>query len=117
VLSERAHDYYMKPKPMDAPHMIITFESKPEARHHYPAALHPYDFTTRPQEVSARDNPDYYRLLKEYEALTGQGIILNTSFNLHGEPIVASPSDALRVFVQSGLQFLALGNAWITKRS
>ena len=75
--------------------MIITFESKPEARHHYPAAQHPYDFTTRPQEVSAIDNPDYYRLLKEYESLTGQGIILNTSFNLHGEPIVASPSDAL----------------------
>jgi carbamoyltransferase len=116
VLSERAHDYYVKPKPMEAPHMIITFESKPEARHHYPAAQHPYDFTTRPQEVSAKDNPDYYRLLKEYESLTGQGIILNTSFNLHGEPIVASPSDALAVFVRSGLQFLALGNAWITKK-
>ena len=98
--------------------MIITFESKPEARHHYPAAQHPYDFTTRPQEVSAKDNPDYYRLLKEYESLTGQGIILDLSpFNLHGEPIVASPSDALSVFVRSGLQFLALGNAWITKKN
>jgi carbamoyltransferase len=115
VLAERAEDYYVKPKPMPAPYMIIAFDSRADARHKYPAGQHPYDFTARPQEVSADWNPDLYRLLKHYEALTGEGIILNTSFNLHGSPIVYQPTDALDVFDRSGLQYLALGNWWISK--
>ena len=116
VLAERAADYYIKPKPMSAPHMIITFDSRPDRRDRFPAAQHPYDFTTRPNEVSAESNPDYHRLLKHYESLTGEGIILNTSFNIHGEPIVKSPEEALSVFLRSGLECLALGNVWLTKR-
>ena len=115
VLQERSDEYFDKPKPMPAPYMIMTFDTREDRRAAIPAAIHPYDFTGRPQEVTEGSNRDYYRLLKHYEALTGHGIILNTSFNLHGEPVVCSPQDALRVFDLSGLEHLALENALISK--
>jgi carbamoyltransferase len=115
VLAERADEYYIKPKPMFAPYMIIAFDSRPEARFKYPAAQHPYDHSVRPQEVTESWNPDFYRLLKYYEEITGEGIILNTSFNLHGHPIVYHPAEAIDVLDRSGLKFLALGNWWVEK--
>ena len=115
VLAERAEDYYVKPKPMFAPYMIIAFDSRPEARSKYPAGQHPYDHSVRPQEVREEWNPDYYRLLKYYEEITGEAIILNTSFNLHGYPIVYQPVEAIDVLDRSGLKFLALGNWWVWK--
>jgi carbamoyltransferase len=115
VLAERSNDYFRKPKPMPAPHMIMTFDTREEKRAALAAAVHPYDFTGRPQEVSENANPEYYRLLKYFEELTGEGIILNTSFNLHGEPVVCSPKDALRVFDISGLEYLAIGDTLLSK--
>lgn len=115
VLAERAEDYYFKPKPMPAPYMIIAFDSRPETRHKHAAAQHPYDYSVRPQEVIESWNPDFYRLIKYYEEITGEGIILNTSFNLHGYPIVYQPAEAIDVFDRSGLQYLALGNWWVWK--
>ena len=116
VLAERAGDYYVKPKPVASPYMMFAFPSRPETRAAFAAAQHPYDYTTRPHEVSAGHNPSYHRVLKEYEALTGEGIVLNTSFNLHGEPIVYRACDAVDVFVRSGLQYMALGNWWVEKK-
>lgn len=116
VLAEKADQYYSKPKPVRSPHMMFAFRSRPEKRAAFPAAQHPYDFTTRPQEVSAASNPDYYRLLREYEVCAGEGIVLNTSFNLHGEPIVYRARDAVDVFLRSGLQYMALGNWWVEKQ-
>lgn len=115
VLQERSEDYFRKPKPMPAPYMIMTFDTKEEKRSAIAAAIHPYDFTGRPQEVSEQFNADYYRLLKYYEELTGEALILNTSFNLHGEPVVCSPQDALRVFDISGLEYLAIDNVLVAK--
>jgi carbamoyltransferase len=116
VLAERAGDYYIKPKPVDSPYMMFAFRSRPGRRPAFAAAQHPYDFTTRPHEVREHHNPDYYRLLKEYEARTGEGIVLNTSFNLHGEPIVYRARDAVAVFLRSGLEYMALGNWWVEKK-
>jgi carbamoyltransferase len=116
VLAERASDYYDKPKPVASPYMMFAFRSKPEKRSVFAAAQHPYDFTTRPHEVTEAHNPAYYRLLKEYEARTGEGILLNTSFNLHGEPIVYRARDAVDVFLRSGLEYMALGNWWVEKK-
>ena len=115
VLAERADEYYSKPKPVNSPYMMFAFPSRPEKRAAFPAAQHPYDFTTRPQEVTAAHNPDYHRLLKEYEVCTGEGILLNTSFNLHGSPIVYRARDAVDVFMRSGLEYMALGNWWVEK--
>ncbi|HEV2198908.1 MAG TPA: carbamoyltransferase C-terminal domain-containing protein [Bryobacteraceae bacterium] len=115
VVSERAADYYDKPKPVASPYMMLAFRSRERTRARFCAAQHPCDFTARPQEVVASHNPDYYRLLKHYEERTGEGIVLNTSFNLHGEPIVYGARDAVGVFVRSGLRAMALGNWWVEK--
>lgn len=115
VLAERARDYYVKPKPVASPYMMLAFRSRAEKRASFAAAQHPYDFTTRPHEVFAEHNEDYHRLLKEYESRTGEGIVLNTSFNLHGEPIVYRARDAVDVFLRSGLRHMALGNWWVEK--
>jgi carbamoyltransferase len=115
VLAERSEDYFRKPKPMPAPHMIMTFDTREEKRAAIPAAIHPQDFTGRPQEVSEVTNPAYYSLIKHFEELTGEGVILNTSFNLHGEPVVCTAEDALRVFDVSGLKYLALENVMLRK--
>jgi carbamoyltransferase len=115
VLAERSGDYFRKPKPMPAPHMIMTFDTREEKRAVIPAAIHPQDFTGRPQEVFEATNPSYYHLIKHFEELTGEGLILNTSFNLHGEPVVCTAEDALRVFDISGLEYLALENMLLKK--
>jgi carbamoyltransferase len=115
VLRERSSRYLRKPKPMDAPYMVITFDSEPAARDACRAAMHPQDFTLRPHEVDAASNSSYHSLLMDYEARTGHGLVLNTSFNLHGEPLVYSARDALRVFDVSGLQHLVLGNLYLKK--
>jgi carbamoyltransferase len=117
VLAERAADYYEKPKPVTSAYMMFAFRSKKERRSAFPTAQHPYDFTTRPHEVTEEHNPGYYRLLKEYESRTGEGILLNTSFNLHGEPIVYTARDAVDVFLRSGLEYMALGNWWVEKKN
>jgi carbamoyltransferase len=115
VLAERATDYYDKPKPVASPYMMFAFHSRPEKRAAFAAAQHPYDFTTRPHEVYADHNPYYHRLLSDYNDITGEGIVLNTSFNLHGEPIVHRAADAVDVFLRSGLEHMALANWWVEK--
>lgn len=108
VLAERSEEYVVKPKPMCAPYMIMAFDSTPRLGQ-FRAATHPYDRTTRPHEVFEDWNPGYYRILKAFEEATGRGIILNTSFNLHGYPIVYRPEEAVDVFLRSSLDGLILG--------
>jgi len=115
VLAERSKDYFRKPKPMPAPHMIMTFDTCEEKRSAISAAIHPQDFTARPQEVFEATNASYYKLIKHFEELTGEGLILNTSYNLHGEPVVCTAEDALRVFDISGLEYLAMENVLLKK--
>ena len=115
VLKDRATDYYIKPKSVRSPYMMFAFRARPDRLSRFAATQHPYDATTRPHEVSEEHNPSYYRLLKEYEARTGEGILLNTSFNLHGEPIVHRAAEAVDVFLRSGLEYMALASWWVEK--
>jgi len=115
VLEERAPRYYEKPKPAESPYMMFAFRTRPERRAALAGTQHPYDFTTRPQEVRAGHNPDFHRLIGEYESITGEAVVLNTSFNLHGEPIVYRARDAVDVFLRSGLEYMALANWWVEK--
>ncbi len=117
ILWERIGDYLINPKKFTSAFMMIGFETKELAKMDLLGALHPYDFTARPQLLTQVANPKYYKILKEYEKITGRGGILNTSFNLHGSPIVMSPQDALDTFENSGLEYLALEDYLIVKKS
>ena len=79
-----------------------------------PAVVHT-DGTGRLQTVSEKGNPRYYQLISEFEKITGIPIVLNTSFNLNGEPIVCAPKDAIRTFFSCGLDALILEDFIITK--
>jgi carbamoyltransferase len=88
--------------------MTITFDCTDEMKQKCPAVVH-VDGTARPQLVEKRDNPSYYRILEEYRKRTGLRALINTSFNMHEEPIVCSPYDAIRAFKLGHLGYLALG--------
>jgi carbamoyltransferase len=94
--------------------MTTTFTVRAAQRDRIPAITHA-DNTARVQTVSRDSNPRYWRLIKEFEKKAGVPVILNTSFNLRGEPIVCSPKDAIRTFYSSGLDFLAMGDFLIAK--
>ncbi len=115
VTVERVHDYIRKPKNIPAPYMILCFDSLPDKARIFAAGIHPYDGTARPQEVMEGHNPLYYRLIKYFGERTGEEIILNTSFNLHGFPVAYNPQQALNILETSGLQHLALGSFLLSK--
>lgn len=88
--------------------MTITFDCTDFMLENCPAAVH-IDGTARPQLVSAESNESFYKIIKEYHALTGIPSVINTSFNMHEEPIVCTPYDAIRAFTLGHLHYLALG--------
>lgn len=116
ILHERSKDYLINPKQIDSPYMMLGYDSTALARKELKAAMHPYDFTLRPQILREDYNPDYYRLIKEFERLTGIGAVLNTSFNLHGYPIVLGLKEAMDAFENSGLEYLTMENYILSKR-
>jgi carbamoyltransferase len=88
--------------------MTIIFDCHERFRKECPAAVH-VDGTARPQIVREATNPSFHRVLEEYRKLTGVGTVVNTSFNMHEEPIVCSPEDGVRSFLQGHLDYLAMG--------
>lgn len=116
LLAEDMQKYVVNPRNMFAPYMAITFETTSLAREHFSAAIHPRDFTIRPQAVLESWNPDYYRIISKFRDKTGIGGILNTSFNLHGEPNVSTPEDAIRTVRGSGLDYVIVGNVLFHKK-
>jgi carbamoyltransferase len=95
--------------------LISRFFSK--AREEIPAAIHPKDYTVRPQAVVKEWNSGYYKIIAEFKKLTGCGAILNTSFNLHGEPNVGGPEDAIHTLDNSKLEYVILGSFLVHKKS
>ena len=116
VLREREGDYLVNPKGLASPYMMLAFPTNPKRRDELVAALHPQDFTARAHIVDEAWNPGYHRVIREFEGRTGIGAVLNTSFNLHGEPLVGAPADAVDTFERSGLPHLALGRFLISKK-
>lgn len=117
LLHERSPDYLLNPRGLPAPFMINAFRTTPLAQRDLACGLHPFDLTCRPQIVLREANPKFHHLLSEFERITGVGGVINTSFNLHGEPIVCSPRDALRTFLNSGLDAVAIGNYLARRKS
>jgi carbamoyltransferase len=112
ILKESA-DRYLE-SAADSPFMILTGQIRPEMRSEIPAVTH-VDGSARPHTVDRQDNPMYWELISEFNRLTGVPVVMNTSFNLRGEPIVQSPGDAIRTFYSSGLDALILGSFLVEK--
>ena len=116
ILLERVSDYIKNPKNLPSPFMTIAFDSTELARKDLVAAMHPADYTIRPQFVDKQSNLGYYDLIKKFEGLTGIGGLLNTSMNLHGEPIVTNPSDAIHTLINSELDILVINKTAIIRK-
>lgn len=99
---------YLRSPQIESPYMTIGFDTTEEGYEAMRAACHPADRTARAQILTERMNPGMYRLLVAFERKTGRGALLNTSFNIHGEPIVNSPGDAVDVLNRSALDGLLL---------
>ncbi len=132
VLRERVSDYFEMDT--DSPYMLLvapirearrtvmTEEQKElwgiellnVPRSDVPVVTH-VDYSARVQTVDEEKNPRYYRLIKAFEAKTGSGVIVNTSFNVRGEPIVCTPEDAYRCFMRTEIDVLVLGNCVLEK--
>ena len=126
VLRERVQDYFELD--CDSPYMLLVAPVKRERqipmtteqrslwgidqlnvlRSDIPAVTH-IDYSARIQTVSRETNPNYYDLIKEFERLTGCAVVVNTSFNVRGEPIVCTPADAYQCFMRTHLDYLAIG--------
>ena len=126
VLRERVHDYFELD--CESPYMLLVAPVKQERqipmtteqrglwgidqlnvlRSDIPAVTH-IDYSARIQTVSRDTNPNYYDLIKEFERLTGCAVLVNTSFNVRGEPIVCTPADAYQCFMRTHIDYLVLG--------
>ena len=111
VLAECVNDYLMDYDPSNtaANFMTITFNVNKEIATTIPAVVH-VDGTARPQIVWKSSNPILHQILGEYYKATGIPVLVNTSFNMHEEPIVCSPEDAVRAFLEGSVDILAIGN-------
>jgi carbamoyltransferase len=132
VLRERAADYFELD--CDSPYMLLVAQVRTErqlaagprdeslwgidqlnlVRSEIPAVTH-VDYSARVQTVDRDTNPDYYDLISEFEGLTGCPVLVNTSFNVRGEPIVCSPADAFQCFMRTHIDYLVLGSFILAK--
>ncbi len=99
-----------------APFMTFTFEVNEEWKTRVPEVVHE-DGTARAQALKKEFNPRYYELMEEMEKLTGNGVVLNTSLNRRGEPMICSPTDALNMFFGSDLQYLIMEDVLVVKKN
>ena len=112
VLEDRCCDFFDLDCP--SPYMLLVAQVRPDKRV-LPAVTH-VDGSARIQTVSRDTNPLFYDLIGEFDKLTGVPVIINTSFNVRGEPIVCTPLDAFRCFVRTGMDYLVIGHFLVDKR-
>ena len=131
VLAERASEYFNLD--VDSPYMMLVAEVREgkrassecnpqlelrdwvnQIRSEIPAVTH-VDYSARVQTVSREGSPEFYEIIAEFEALTGCPVVINTSFNVRGEPIVCTPEEAYRCFMRTGMDYLLLGSYLLTK--
>jgi carbamoyltransferase len=113
VLEERAADWFELDEP--SPYMLRVVPIRPELIARIPAVAH-VDGTARVQTVTERQNPGFRRIIEAFGRRTGVPLVLNTSFNLAGKPIVETPADATECFLASEIDVLAVGPFVVSKR-
>jgi carbamoyltransferase len=109
ILEENLNEYFKSHDNDDFPYMTFTLEAQNGINNKIPAVVH-VDNTSRVQTVKSSSNSIYYQTIKEYNNLSGTPVIMNTSFNLKGQPIVETPRDALMTFFGCGMDALFIGN-------
>jgi len=114
VTYERAKDIFVGED--ESPFMLRAKQVRPEWKDRIPAIVH-VDGTARVQTVRREQNERIYNLLTEFEKLTGVPVLVNTSFNIKGEPIVETPQDAMNCFIYTGIDYLALHDTLISKNA
>ena len=112
LIYEKHQEYFINPR--DEEYMVTTFDVKEEKKNKIPAVVHK-DGTSRPNMVRKEVNPKYHELIKTFGELTGESIILNTSFNIKGEPIILHPREAIKCFFDTGLDVLMIENYLLKK--
>jgi carbamoyltransferase len=113
VLEEKVGEYFLDG--VASPFMTLTFDVREEKRSQIASITH-VDGTARIQTVSARTNPLFHRLISEFGRITGIPMLINTSFNVKGQPIVCTPRDAVSTFYMTGMDYLVLGNHVLAKQ-
>lgn len=118
ILDTAQADYLAAPDPakVNSDTMMVAFRATAQAQRDLRAGMHPYDRTLRAQVVTPLWDPDYYEIVQRFGERTGRRGLINTSFNIHGEPMVCSAEDALSTLQRSGLRYLALGPYLVAKR-
>ncbi len=114
MLSEKAHLIFDVPEGFDCNYMEKVMFVKNDFREKLPAITH-VDGSGRLQTVQKEHNSFFYKIIEEFEKITDIPVVLDTSFNINGEPIVLSPDDALNTFFNSGLEFLMM-NSFLVKK-
>ena len=112
IISEYTQEFFEED--IESPYMLYTFKVKDKYKKIIPAVCH-VDGTSRAQTVTKHSNKLFWGLLNEFKIITGIPLVLNTSFNGPGEPIVSSPEDALKMFLRTKLDTLIIGNYIVKK--
>ena len=117
VLYDFKDKYFRNTKGVEetALYMTITLDATDYLKKQCPAIVH-VDGTARPQLLKKKTNPFYYQILDEYRRITSQSVLINTSFNMHNEPIVYTPEDAIKTFLASRLDYLVMENFLIFQK-
>ena len=115
VSLEQVQDWFKISFGTEFPYMIVTVDVREEHRASLPAVTH-VNGSARVQTVSKEDNGDFHALLQEVGKLTGREMVLNTSFNIKGQPIVNTPREALETFLGTGIEYLFLENILVQRR-
>ena len=112
ILKEHAFEILRSKHP--APFMTIAFKADPKWKDRIPEVIH-IDGTCRPQVVDNQTNPKFYQVIEDFYHLSGVPVVINTSLNRRGEPMICSPQDAILMFKESGLKYLAMGDFLVGK--
>jgi carbamoyltransferase len=114
VSLEQVQDWFEVPQDLELPYMIMTADVRPQFRAALPAITH-VNGSARVQTVSPKDNPEFHALLKAVGKTTGREMVLNTSFNVKGQPIVNTPREAIDTFLGTGIEYLFLENTLVRR--
>ena len=113
-MTREASGRYFEPEDDQAPFMVVAYWMKEAMKAKLPSVVH-VDGSIRPQTVDREIEPFWWECIDRFGQLTGEPIVMNTSFNIRGQPIVEAPHEALACFYSTGLEAMAIGNYWVEK--